>query len=61
MTESGLLHKNRRKPTSVVPVEAGRTARELCHSFGKTVSGGLEPGGLIERMKAMIFHSWSES
>ena len=30
------------------------------HSLGKTLSGGLVPGGLIERMKAMIFHSWSE-
>jgi hypothetical protein len=24
---------------------------------GITFSGGLAPGGLIERMKAMIFHS----
>ena len=30
------------------------------HSLGNTLSGGFEPGGLIERMKAMIFHSWSE-
>ena len=30
------------------------------HSLGNTLSGGFEPGGLIERMKAMIFQSWSE-
>ena len=30
------------------------------HSLGNTLSGGFEPGGLIERMKAMIFRSWSE-
>jgi hypothetical protein len=29
------------------------------HSLGNTLSGGFEPGGLIERMKAMIFQSWS--
>ena len=25
-----------------------------------TFSGGLVPGGLNDRMKAMIFHKWSE-
>jgi hypothetical protein len=27
---------------------------------GITFSGGLVPGGLIDRMKEMIFHSWSD-
>ena len=31
--------------------------RDGATSLGKTVSGGFEPGGLIERMKAMIFQS----
>jgi hypothetical protein len=40
-----------------------RRARQIGYFFssaifpGITFSGGLVPGGLIERMKAMIFHS----
>ena len=46
---------------AIQALEAHSSLRVLhLHSFGNTLSGGFEPGGLIERMKAMIFHSWSE-
>jgi hypothetical protein len=35
----------------------GALKKRSTHSLGKTVSGGFVPGGLIDRMKAMIFQS----
>jgi hypothetical protein len=38
---------------------AGASAGDV-YRPGITFSGGLVPGGLIDRMKEMIFHNWSD-
>ena len=42
-----------------VPDYPGGVSPTACILPGITFSGGMVPGGLIERMKAMIFHRWS--
>ena len=57
----GKIWRKRPDPMSSVKGigEANRLA-PVGHSLGNILSGGFEPGGLIERIKAMIFQSWSE-